>query len=78
MAIIRSTTNQSLGSSADFRGISVVRQHIAEYIEDRDGIPANVDDIFIVSGITSITDLLASSDKKKGTTKLTINSKNTL
>ncbi|XP_026462672.1 alanine aminotransferase 1-like [Ctenocephalides felis] len=66
MAIIRSTTSQSLGSFADFRGISVVRQHIAEYIEDRDGIPANVDDIFIVSGITSITDLLASSDKKKG------------
>lgn len=70
MAVVRSCSGQSVGSYSHHLGIPIVRQHIAEYIENRDGIPANVDDIFIIGGIASaipdVVNLLARDDKKIG------------
>ncbi|EEC07512.1 alanine aminotransferase, putative [Ixodes scapularis] len=40
----------SLGSIM-FKGISIIRQHVADYISERDGVQANINDIFICSGV---------------------------
>ncbi|CAN7980662.1 unnamed protein product [Ixodes pacificus] len=34
-----------------FKGISIIRQHVADYISERDGVQANINDIFICSGV---------------------------
>lgn len=56
----------SMGAYTDSVGISVVRQHIADYITQRDGHPANPDDIFIGTGasgcIKSVMKLALSND----------------
>ena len=48
-----STIRGSTGCYSDSVGLAVVRKHIAEYIERRDGFPANVNDIIVTNGASS-------------------------
>lgn len=49
-----------LTSYSSFLGIEVIRKHCAEYIQRRDGIPSNPDDIILSSGASgSIKAILA-------------------
>ena len=41
---------QSVGSYSDSAGIEIVRRHVAEYIEQRDGIPSDWQNIILTSG----------------------------
>ncbi|EEC03757.1 alanine aminotransferase, putative [Ixodes scapularis] len=34
-----------------FKGVSIIRQHVAQYISERDGVQANMNDVFICSGV---------------------------
>lgn len=44
-----------MGSYTDSQGMSVVREHLAEYIMKRDeGIPCDPDNIFITDGASPI------------------------
>lgn len=38
------------GSYSDSAGIEIIRKHVAEYIEKRDNLPSNVDNIFLCAG----------------------------
>lgn len=40
----------SVGSYTDSPGIEIIRKHVAEYIERRDGIPSNWQNIIISAG----------------------------
>lgn len=41
----------SVGSYTDSPGIEVIRQHVAQYIERRDGLPADWQNVIISAGI---------------------------
>lgn len=41
-----------LGSASDCRGMEVVRRQVAHFIEARDNVPADYQDIFLSSGAT--------------------------
>ncbi|KAI2800116.1 glycerol-3-phosphate O-acyltransferase 2 [Blomia tropicalis] len=41
---------RSVGSYSDSAGIEIVRRHVAEYIEERDGFPSNWRNIVLTSG----------------------------
>src|SRR5699024_6083382 len=41
---------QSVGSYSDSAGVEIVRRHVAEYIEQRDGIPSDWQNIILTSG----------------------------
>ncbi|KAG0414686.1 hypothetical protein HPB47_008133 [Ixodes persulcatus] len=34
-----------------FKGVSIIRQHVADYISERDGVQANMNDVFLCSGV---------------------------
>lgn len=42
-----------LGSYTDSSGIDVIRKHCAEYIANRDGIPADWQNIFLGDGASN-------------------------
>ncbi|KAG8280545.1 glycerol-3-phosphate O-acyltransferase 2 [Homalodisca vitripennis] len=44
----------SIGAYSDTCGINIVRRRIAEYIEQRDGVPSNCDNILLGSGASEI------------------------
>ena len=50
---ILSTIRGSTGCYSDSVGIAIVRKHIAEYIEKRDGYPCNIKDIIVTNGASS-------------------------
>lgn len=39
-----------LGSYSDSKGLMVIREHVAEYLETRDGYPADPNNIFMLGG----------------------------
>ncbi|XP_050413736.1 alanine aminotransferase 2-like [Patella vulgata] len=43
----------SIGSYSDSPGIAVIRQDIAQYINDRDGVPSASDDIYLCAGASA-------------------------
>lgn len=49
-AILKGCKGGSVGSYTDSAGIEVIRRHVAEYIERRDGHPADWQNILISSG----------------------------
>ncbi|XP_063677595.1 alanine aminotransferase 2-like [Bolinopsis microptera] len=51
--ILENVGGQSMGSYTDSPGIVTVRNHVAEYISERDGYPASPDDIFVGTGASS-------------------------
>ncbi|CAH8491000.1 unnamed protein product [Dicrocoelium dendriticum] len=48
--ILSSCSGKSVGSYSDSLGLRVIREDVATFIEQRDGIPSNVDDIFLSCG----------------------------
>ncbi|XP_026462661.1 alanine aminotransferase 2-like, partial [Ctenocephalides felis] len=58
--ILKGCKGYSVGSYSEPTGLAVIRQHIADYIERRDGgVPSSPDDIMLTSGATTaITDLM--------------------
>jgi alanine transaminase len=60
---------QSLGSYTESQGISVVREDIATYIQQRDGYPADPSNIYLCNGasdgIKTVIKLLMNNDAKK-------------
>lgn len=40
----------SVGCYTDSMGLEIVRKHIAQYIENRDGVPSNYENIFLGNG----------------------------
>nr|BBA45753.1 alanine aminotransferase [Pachyrhynchus infernalis] len=49
-AILKGCRGSSVGSYTDSPGIEIIRRHVAEYIERRDGIPADWQNIIISAG----------------------------
>lgn len=41
---------QSVGSYSDSAGVEIIRRHVAEYIEERDGYPSDWQNIILTSG----------------------------
>lgn len=69
-AILKGCKGQSVGSYTDSNGIEIIRQHVAKFIEERDGYPASPDNIILTNGaseaIKQILRLLISNvDGKK-------------
>ncbi|MFH4974292.1 hypothetical protein AB6A40_001001 [Gnathostoma spinigerum] len=50
--ILHDCGGHSVGSYGPSPGIECIRKHCADYISQRDGIPANSDDIYITAGAT--------------------------
>ncbi|KAJ6469156.1 alanine aminotransferase [Mycena vitilis] len=48
----------SVGAYSHSQGIPYIRKSVAKFIEDRDGYPANVDDIFLTAGASAGVSLL--------------------
>ncbi|XP_066944864.1 alanine aminotransferase 2 [Macrobrachium rosenbergii] len=66
-AILAGCKGGSLGSYSDSAGIEVIRRHVADYIERRDGFPSNWENIVLCAG---------ASEGIRGTMKLMINHQN--
>jgi len=60
---------KSLGSYTESQGIITIREDIANYIQERDGYPANPNDIYLCNGasdgIKTVIKLLMNTDVKK-------------
>ncbi|XP_042906500.1 alanine aminotransferase 2 isoform X1 [Parasteatoda tepidariorum] len=50
--LLKECSGDSIGSYTDSAGIELIKEHVTEYIKQRDGIPANVSDIILSSGAT--------------------------
>lgn len=50
--ILNDVGGGSLGSYTDSRGITIIRKQVEEFISKRDGIKANMDDIYLINGAT--------------------------
>ena len=50
---ILSTINNSTGCYSESAGLPIVKQHIAEFIQKRDGYPCNPDHIYITNGASA-------------------------
>lgn len=65
-AVLTGCKGSSLGSYSDSAGIEVIRRHVAEYIERRDGFPSNWENIILCAGasegIRGLMKLLISVD----------------
>lgn len=49
-AILNNCEGGSIGAYSDAAGLKIIRQHVAEYIQNRDGFPANYENIYLSSG----------------------------
>ncbi|XP_057244902.1 alanine aminotransferase 1-like, partial [Malurus melanocephalus] len=62
--LLEACAGRSVGAYSASPGIPLVREHVARYIQRRDGVPANADDIFLSTGasdaIVTILKLLVS------------------
>lgn len=58
--ILNNFKGHSVGSCSESAGSSGIRFQVAKYIEERDGIPANIDDIFLSSGATDAVRMVLS------------------
>lgn len=43
----------SVGAYSDSQGVRIVREHVAQFITERDGYPASADDIFLTDGASA-------------------------
>ncbi|XP_063704820.1 alanine aminotransferase 1 [Culicoides brevitarsis] len=59
-AILKDCKGSSVGSYSDSAGIDIIRKHVAQYIENRDGIPSDWQNIILSAGASgSIKAILA-------------------
>ena len=60
---------ESLGAYTESQGLITIREDVAKYIEERDGYPANPNDIYLCNGasdgIKTVIKLLLNTDQKK-------------
>ena len=49
-SILKGAKGGSIGSYTDSPGIELIRRHVAEYIEQRDGIPSDWQNIILTAG----------------------------
>ncbi|KAJ1984524.1 alanine transaminase [Dimargaris verticillata] len=60
------SAGNAIGAYSHSQGIQTIREHVAEFIEARDGFPANPNDIYLTAGastgVQQILQLLISSD----------------
>lgn len=49
-AILEGCGGRSVGAYSDSAGIEVIRHHVAEYIQNRDRIPARWEDVYLCAG----------------------------
>lgn len=50
--ILKGCSGHSVGSYSESAGIEIIRKHVAEFIEKRDGIPSNYLDCILFAGAT--------------------------
>lgn len=50
--ILKNCEGNTIGSASDCRGMEVVRRQVAHFIRERDGVPADYQDVFLSSGAT--------------------------
>jgi len=55
---ILSTVNGSIGCYSESTGLAIVRKHVAEFIENRDGYPAYPNDVILTNGASSSVKLV--------------------
>nr|AHB50502.1 alanine transaminase [Mayetiola destructor] len=48
--ILNNCEGGSIGAYSDAAGMKLIRQHVADYIQNRDGFPANYENIYLSSG----------------------------
>ena len=48
--VLAGCKGSSLGSYSDSPGIEIIRRHVADYIEQRDGQPSSWEDIILCAG----------------------------
>lgn len=69
-SILQSASGQSLGSYTDSRGLHVVRKHVAEFLQKRDGFPADIESVYLINGasegIKQIMKLAIQRDRRVG------------
>ena len=67
--LLSSCGGQSLGAYTESQGIVTIREDIIKYIQERDGHPANPNDIYLCNGasdgIKTVMKLLMNTDSKK-------------
>lgn len=64
-AILEGCHGQSVGAYSESAGIGIIRRHVAQYIQNRDGIPACWEDIFLSAGASqSIQAVLSLSSQE--------------
>ncbi|KAK7590833.1 hypothetical protein V9T40_002446 [Parthenolecanium corni] len=51
--LLDNCNGSSIGSYTDSAGIEIIRKHVAQYIERRDGIPSNYEDIILSAGASN-------------------------
>ena len=51
--MLNSTAHSNIGAYTTSKGLPVVRESVAKYLEKRDGIPANIDNIFLTNGASA-------------------------
>lgn len=52
LTILQNCRGQSIGSYSDCTGMTIVRQQVAKFIQERDGVPSDFENIFLSSGAT--------------------------
>ncbi|XP_068094266.1 alanine aminotransferase 1 isoform X2 [Hyperolius riggenbachi] len=69
--ILQACGGKSIGSYSASQGVEIIRQDVAKYIEKRDGLPSNADDIYLSTGasdsIVTMLKLLVSGQGKSRT-----------
>ena len=55
---ILASTPGGLGAYTDSQGIEIVRKHVAEFIEKRDGFPSDPDKIYLTNGASQAVEFL--------------------
>ncbi|XP_077293296.1 alanine aminotransferase 2-like [Arctopsyche grandis] len=67
--ILKACSGSSVGAYSDSAGIEIIRKHVADYIERRDGVSANWKNIYLTggasNGIRSILRLFINFEAKK-------------
>ena len=57
--VLAACGGKSVGSYTDSVGIELIRKYVAKYIQDRDGFPAQISDIFLCGGASeAVRDIL--------------------
>ncbi|XP_035226251.1 alanine aminotransferase 2-like isoform X1 [Stegodyphus dumicola] len=69
MTILKHCRGCSTGSYTDCSGMLVVRQQVAEFIQNRDSVPASYEDIFLSNGATDAIRVVLSLFNNSATTK---------